>query len=147
MATRRTRIAAVVIGRNEGRRLELSLGSVLEADLPLIYVDSGSSDGSAATARRLDVSVHELDPRRPFSAARARNEGLDEALRRWPEIQNVLFLDGDCVLHPEFPAAATATLDQQSNCAIVTRHLTERHPESPTYNHLSAMDLRGPAAL
>jgi GT2 family glycosyltransferase len=140
-----SRMAAVVIGRNEGERLEPSLRSVQSAGLPLVYVDSGSTDGSPTVARQLNVPVVELDPRRPFSAARGRNEGLDEALRHWPHIDHVLFLDGDCVLDPLFPAAATATFKQHPDCAIVTGHLSERHPEVSIYNRLCAIEWRSPA--
>jgi len=138
-------MAAVVIGRNEGERLEPSLRSVQNAGLPLVYVDSGSADGSPTVARQLGVHIVELDPRRPFSAARGRNEGLDEALRRWPEIEYVMFLDGDCVLNHLFPAAATATFKQDPDCAIVTGHLSERHPEASIYNRLCAIEWRSPA--
>ena len=137
-------MAAVVIGRNEGERLEPSLRSVQQAGLPLVYVDSGSSDGSPELARRLGVAVVELDPSRPFSAARGRNEGTDEALRRWPATEYMLFLDGDCVLDAEFPRAA-AVFDQQPDCAIVTGHLSERHPEASVYNRLCALEWRSPA--
>jgi GT2 family glycosyltransferase len=140
-----SRMAAVVIGRNEGERLEPSLRSVQNAGLPLVYVDSGSSDDSLAVARALEILVVELDPIRPFSAARGRNEGLDEALRHWPEIEYVLFLDGDCVLDPLFPAAAGAAFEQQGDCAIVTGHLSERHPDASIYNRLCAIEWRSPA--
>lgn len=143
--TEKRNLAVIIIGRNEGARLEPSLRSVRDVGLPLIYVDSGSSDGSVDIARRLDVPVHELDPGRPFSAARARNEGLDQALCRWPEIENVLFLDGDCVLCAQFPAAAVATLELHKDCIIVTGHLTERNPEASRYNRLCAIEWRGPA--
>ena len=43
----------------------------------VVYVDSGSTDGSPAAASALGVDVVELDPSLPFSAARARNTGLD----------------------------------------------------------------------
>ena len=140
-----SRMAAVVIGRNEGERLEPSLRSVQNAGLPLVYVDSGSSDDSPAVARQLGIPVVELDPSRPFSAARGRNEGLDEALNRWPEIKHVLFLDGDCVLDPLFPAAAAKTFGQNGDCAIVTGHLSERYPEASIYNRLCAIEWRSPA--
>lgn len=140
-----SRMAAVVIGRNEGERLEPSLRSVQNAGLPLVYVDSGSSDGSLAVARALEILVVELDPIRPFSAGRGRNEGLDEALRHWPETEYVLFLDGDCVLDPLFPAAAEAAFGQQDDCAIVTGHLSERHPDASIYNRLCAIEWRSPA--
>jgi GT2 family glycosyltransferase len=138
-------MAAVVIGRNEGERLEPSLRSVQNAGLPLVYSDSGSTDGSSTIARQLGVPVVELDPSRPFSAARGRNEGLDEALRRWPDLDYVLFLDGDCVLDPLFPSAAAMAFEQQPDCAIVTGHLAERHPEASIYNRLCAIEWRSPA--
>jgi GT2 family glycosyltransferase len=141
----RTNMAAVVIGRNEGERLEPSVRSVQAAGLPVVYVDSGSSDGSSAVARGLGVPAVELDPGRPFSAARGRNEGLEEVLRRWPAINSILFLDGDCVLDPDFPLAAAATFEQNPDCAVVTGHLTERHPEASVYNRLCAIEWRGPA--
>jgi GT2 family glycosyltransferase len=96
-------------------------------------------------ARQLEVPVVELDPSRPFSAARGRNEGLDEAVRRWPDIAYILFLDGDCVLDPLFPAAAAATFENHSDCAIVTGHLSERHPDASIYNRLCAIEWRSPA--
>ena len=138
-------IAAVVIGRNEGERLEPSLRSVREAGLSVVYVDSGSTDGSPNLARRLDIPIVELDSARPFSAGRGRNEGVDEALRRWPGAAYVLFLDGDCILDLGFPAAAAVTLDQHADCAIVTGHLSERYPDASIYNRLCAIEWRSPA--
>lgn len=138
-------MAAVVIGRNEGERLAASLRSALDAGLPVVYADSGSTDGSCEVARALGVAVVELDPGRPFSAGRGRNEGLEEARRRWPQIQYVLFLDGDCVLEPGFPAAAVAMLEESAECAIVTGHLSERHPDASIYNRLCAIEWRSPA--
>jgi GT2 family glycosyltransferase len=140
-----TNMAAVVIGRNEGERLEPSLRSAQSARLPVVYVDSGSTDGSASVASKLDIAVVELDPSRPFSAARGRNEGLREALRRWPEIDYVMFLDGDCVLNPDFPVRAARTFEQYPDCAIVTGHLTERSPEASIYNRLCSIEWRSPA--
>lgn len=138
-------MVGVVIGRNEGQRLAPSLNSMRAAGLPLVYVDSGSKDDSPSIARALAIPVVELDPARPFSAARGRNEGVAEALRRWPDIEFVLFLDGDCVLEPGFPVAAMQTFEQHKDCAIVTGHLSERHPEASVYNRLCAIEWRSPA--
>ena len=140
---RGSRIAVVVIGRNEGERLIASLQSVQKADLPVIYVDSGSSDGSPGRARSLGLHVVELDPARPFSAARGRNEGLSEAARLWPQTQYVMFLDGDCILEPDFPAAAAEKFDEDPQCAIVTGHLSERSENSSIYNRMCAIEWRG----
>ncbi len=138
-------LAAVVIGRNEGERLRPSLESVRAAGLPLVYVDSGSRDGSAAVARSLGIPVVELDPKRPFSAARGRNEGLSEAERRWPDLEFIMFLDGDCVLDPGFPSTALSTFGAHPDCAIVTGHLSERSPDASIYNRLCAIEWRSPA--
>jgi GT2 family glycosyltransferase len=138
-------MVAVVIGRNEGERLSPSLSSVQAAGLSSVYVDSGSTDGSPALARGHGIPVVELDPSRPFSAARGRNEGLAEALQRWPDAAYVLFLDGDCVLDPGFPPAAISTFGDETDCAIVTGHLSERAPEASIYNRLCALEWRSPA--
>jgi GT2 family glycosyltransferase len=138
-------ISAVVIGRNEGPRLVPSLQSVAAAGLRLVYADSGSRDGSAAAAQQLGLVTIELDPARPLSAARGRNEGLAEAMRRWPSTMFLMFLDGDCVLDVNFPSAALRTFEQHPDCAIVTGHLTERHPDASVYNRLCAIEWRSPA--
>jgi GT2 family glycosyltransferase len=137
-------MAAVVIGRNEGGRLKSSLLSVQAAGLPLVYADSGSTDGSVDVACDLGVPVVALDPGRPFSAGRGRNEGLDEVLQRWPETKFVLFLDGDCTLDPDFASAAATTFEQHRECAIVTGHLSERFPDRSIYNRLCAIEWRSP---
>lgn len=138
-------MVAVVIGRNEGARLPASLKSAQDAGLPSIYVDSDSTDDSVASARRLSVPVLELSRDRPFSAARARNEGLTEALRLWPATQFVMFLDGDCILKRNFPGHAITAFVEQPKCGIVTGHLSERRPEASIYHRLCAIEWRGPA--
>ena len=69
-------VAAVAIGRNEGARLRACLSSLQGQADPIVYVDSGSTDGSVAAARALGADVVELDMSVPFTAARARNAGL-----------------------------------------------------------------------
>ena len=72
-------LGIVTIGRNEGDRLRRCLDSLVGRGLPVVYVDSNSTDGSVELARSLGVSVVELDLSRPFTAARARNEGFRTA--------------------------------------------------------------------
>ena len=138
-------IAAVVIGRNEGKRLAECLQSVAAAGLDAVYVDSGSTDDSLAIAGALGVLAVSLDPGRPFSAARGRNAGLEEAVRRWPGTEFVQFLDGDCILEPAFPSAALAHFAGHPDCAIVTGHLSERYPDASVYNRLCAIEWRSPS--
>ena len=69
-------IAAVVIGRNEGKRLIGCLQSIGPDGISIVYVDSGSTDGSAEVADRLGAFVVRLGFGQSFTAARARNEGF-----------------------------------------------------------------------
>jgi glycosyltransferase involved in cell wall biosynthesis len=69
-------IGVVAIGRNEGERLRACLASARRDCAAVVYVDSGSTDGSAELAKSLGVHVVDLDLSKPFTAARARNEGF-----------------------------------------------------------------------
>ena len=140
-------VGIVVIGRNEGERLKASLASTAASGCTVVYVDSGSSDGSADFARAASIRVVELDPRSAFSAARARNEGF-ECLRSIESgIRYVQFLDGDCTLSPGWLGAAATELDGDPNCAVVSGHLQESHPESSIYNRLCALEWKSPAGV
>jgi len=75
-------IDAVVIGRNEGARLIACLTSLQGQVRRIIYVDSGSSDGSPDKARDLGAEVVDLDMSLPFTAARARNAGLAQIIAK-----------------------------------------------------------------
>jgi glycosyltransferase involved in cell wall biosynthesis len=89
-------LGIVVIGRNEGERLVRCLRSI-EAAAAVVYVDSGSTDGSAERAAALGATVVPLDMSRPFTAARARNSGR-HALPE--DCRLIQFVDGDCALQP-----------------------------------------------
>jgi GT2 family glycosyltransferase len=135
----------VVIGRNEGERLMACLRDLLLQRRPILYVDSGSSDGSADAARALGVAVLPLDPARPFTAARARNEGAQALLRQHPSLAFVQFLDGDCLIAPGWLAAAEAALQADGACAVVFGHLKEKFPQASIYNLLCALEWRSPS--
>ena len=140
-----SRAGIIVIGRNEGARLDACLVSLQTAGSPIVYVDSGSSDGSVTRARPLCEQVVELDPARPFSAARARNEGFAALLAAHPQLAYVQFLDGDCTLLPGWLEAAAAALDAEPERAIVIGALQERHPDASIYNRMCALEWRSPA--
>ncbi|MEM9736625.1 MAG: glycosyltransferase, partial [Pseudomonadota bacterium] len=99
-------IAAVIIGRNEGERLERCLASVVGRVDLVIYVDSGSTDGSREVARAQGAEVIELDLTRPFTAARARNAGFHRAMARETAPTLIQFIDGDCELRDGWLEAA-----------------------------------------
>jgi len=125
---------AVVIGRNEGARLAAALGAVIGVARHVVYVDSGSRDDSVAQARALGVQVHELDPTRPFSAARARNEGFAALGPGRAEL--VQFVDGDCVLQPNWPATALDFMASHPRAGLVFGRQFEAAPDASVYNAL-----------
>lgn len=125
----------VAIGRNEGERLKRCLMSAREAAV-LVYVDSGSTDGSVAFARSLGVAVVELDTSCGFTAARARNAGFRRLRELAPELAHVQFVDGDCELAAGWLAAAQAFLAANPGAAAVFGRRRERHPERSIYNRI-----------
>ena len=110
------RVDAVVIGRNEGARLEACLTSLIPQVARVVYVDSGSEDGSVALATALGVEVVALDIVQPFTAARARNAGV-AALG--PGVDCIQFVDGDCVVARDWVATGLAALQEDADLALV----------------------------
>ncbi len=134
-------VGIVVIGRNEGERLRKCLKSIRESTSSrLVYVDSGSSDDSLAIARSFEAGVLELDPRSPFSAARARNEGFRYLKTLSQEIQFVQFVDGDCILMPDWLDHAREALREDLRRAAVLGHVQELNPDATPYNRLCALE-------
>lgn len=137
-------LGVVAIGRNEGERLSRCLNSVIGRDVTLVYVDSGSADGSIELARSLGVEVVELDLSRPFSAARARNEGLDRLVSIDPNVRFVQFVDGDCEVVGDWLERASRVLDEQPDVAVVCGRRRERYPEQTIYNRLADLEWDSP---
>jgi GT2 family glycosyltransferase len=133
-------LGAVAIGRNEGERLRRCLESLRGQCPTLVYVDSGSQDGSAATARALGVEVVELDPAAPFTAARARNEGFRRLREKWPGIELVQFVDGDCELAPGWMVAAREAILARPEIAVVCGRRRERFRDATVYNRLCDLE-------
>lgn len=129
-------VAAIVIGRNEGDRLKACLASLQGSVKPLVYVDSGSTDGSVEAAREFGADVVELDMAVPFTAARARNTGLARAIEIAPATRLIQFLDGDCTLHPDWIGTAQAALAADSDLAVVCGRRREKYPEASLWNRL-----------
>lgn len=129
-------IGVVVIGRNEGDRLKRCLESILPFAPSAVYVDSGSTDGSTVMARRLGANVVELDMSRPFTAARARNEGFRRLLDLHPDTEFVQFVDGDCEVVAGWLVAARDFLLSHPSHAVVCGRRRERFPQRSVYNRL-----------
>jgi glycosyltransferase involved in cell wall biosynthesis len=126
----------VLIGRNEGDRLIRCLASIVGQAPVIVYVDSGSSDGSCEVARSRGVEVIELDTSIPFSAARARNAGFEWICQQRPDLQYVQFIDGDCEVVAGWLAAAAAQLAQNPEVVAVCGWRRERYPERSAFNRI-----------
>jgi GT2 family glycosyltransferase len=101
----------------------------------MIYVDSGSTDGSVAAARAAGAEVVALDMTQPFTAARARNAGFSVLMARGaPEF--VQFIDGDCVLQPGWIPAARAFLTANPKAGVVCGRRREIRPDASIWNRL-----------
>lgn len=140
-------VGIVVIGRNEGERLALCLDSVGRHGDRIVYVDSGSTDGSVAMATARGVEVVSLDPATPFTAARARNAGVARAVGRWPGLSLIQFIDGDCELDPDWLRVAVGTLAARPRVGAVHGRRRERFPDATIYNRLCDMEWDGPAGI
>lgn len=129
-------IGAVAIGRNEGERLRRCLQSLQTGLKHIVYVDSGSTDGSVEMAESLGVLVIQLDMKQSFTAARARNAGLGALLQQHPELEYVQFVDGDCEVQPEWLSKAFSFMQANIDFAAVCGRRRERFPHKSIYNQL-----------
>lgn len=129
-------VGAVAIGRNEGERLEVCLRSLRDQAAHLVYVDSGSTDASVEFARSIGAEVVELDPSVSFTAARARNAGVQRLLQVAPDLQYAQLIDGDCELVDGWIDQAADFLDKNEEYAAAAGRLRERFPEASVYNYL-----------
>lgn len=131
-----SKFGVVVIGRNEGVRLKTCLASVIDQAAQVVYVDSGSTDGSVALAQEMGVSVVALDMTIPFTAARARNEGVSRLCALKPDVAYIQFVDGDCEVAEGWLERAVDFLDRHVDVAVVCGRRRERFPERSLYNTL-----------
>ncbi|RYH06552.1 glycosyltransferase [Tropicimonas sp. IMCC6043] len=136
-------VCAIAIGRNEGARLVLCLNSLKPRVTRMIYVDSGSTDGSVEAARAIGAEVVELDMVSPFTAARARNAGF-ERLRALGLPEFVQFIDGDCEINPGWIEAALAVMEANQKLGVVCGRLSERFPDASIYNRLADAEWDAP---
>jgi GT2 family glycosyltransferase len=132
-----SRLGIVAIARNEGERLRRCLASLAASGAPVVYVDSGSTDGSVDLARSRGVEVVELDLSRPFTAARSRNAGFERLLELNPGLEFVQFLDGDCEIADGWLERAVEALDARPEAAVVFGLRHERFPDRSLYNRLT----------
>lgn len=137
-------VGVVAIGRNEGDRLRQCLSSVMGRAAQVVYVDSGSTDGSVDLARSLGAEVVALDLSIPFTAARARNAGFACLLELLPQAEFVQFVDGDCEVVSGWLEHAVEALREHPDWAVVCGRRRERFPDATLYNRLCDMEWNTP---
>ena len=130
-------VSVVVIGKNEGMRLERCLKSVRRMSCKgfrteVIYVDSGSIDNSIELANRLGATTIALNSLHP-TAALGRNVGW-----RLAQGNFILFLDGDTVLDPHFVAESLPDFTEKT--AVVWGHRRELFPSASVYQRVLDLD-------
>lgn len=140
----RDSVGAVVIGRNEGERLKQCMKSVLGQIDKILYVDSGSTDGSAEYVKSIGVDVLPLDMNLPFSAARARNIGFKLLNEKNDELQYIQFIDGDCQCCEGWLVYAYTYLQNNETVAVVAGKRSEKYPEKSIYNMLCDIEWNTP---
>ncbi|MEM9218714.1 MAG: glycosyltransferase [Cyanobacteria bacterium P01_F01_bin.150] len=133
-------VGLIAIGRNEGERLKRCLASVKNQLAHIVYVDSGSTDGSVELVQSLGVEVVSLDLSVPFTAARARNTGFRRLLEINPSIQFVQFVDGDCEVVEGWLAVAHQALMEHESWAVVCGRRREKFPHQSVYNLLCDLE-------
>jgi mycofactocin glycosyltransferase len=133
-------VTAIVPVLDGGERLA-DLVAVLVAEGPVIVVDDGSRDGSAARAEAAGARVIN-NHGRPGPAG-ARNAGLDAAAT-----ELVAFLDADCVVAPGWRRGLATLIDADPQLALVAPRVRSLPLETAIGRYerrVSPLDL-GPAA-
>jgi len=137
-------IAFVAIGKNEGERLRRCIASLQKESSRVVYVDSGSTDGSVEFAAGAGANVISLDTSRKFNMSRARNAGLQAAIGEWRGLRYVHFIDGDCELIPGWAGAAEEFLDGRPDVVAACGRRRERFPERSVFNRLCGVEWNTP---
>ena len=137
-------LSIVVIGLNEQDRLRAALDAIFACkpkgyDLEVLYVDSGSVDGSVEIANSVSgVQVLQLDSGKP-SAARARNAGLRRARGVYVQL-----VDGDSVIQPRWLDMALDVLERSPEVSCVFGQCIEMYPDQSIYMKVCGLDWHMP---
>jgi hypothetical protein len=91
-------------------------------------------------ARAMGVGVVELDPTVPFTAARARNAGLEGLLKAAPALELVQFVDGDCEVVAGWLERAQREFATDAGFGVVCGRRRERYPDRSIYNRLCDLE-------
>ena len=120
-------ISIVIIGRNEAGNIIDCIMSALLVDYPqdkleILYVDTGSTDGSQDIAKSTGINVIEVSSKAP-SASLARNRGMEVSCH-----EIIHFVDGDMTIQPAYLKKAVRRLAHGDVICVIGR-VIERHAD------------------
>lgn len=107
------------------------------------YVDSNSSDGSRELAASTGATVIPLETG-PYTPARGRRVGLEELVKARPDLEFVQFIDGDCLLEPDWVETALKYLDEHPKVGAVFGRRREERMRESLYSRLMDIDWEHP---
>jgi glycosyltransferase involved in cell wall biosynthesis len=118
-------VSIAIIGKNEAANIRECILSVLEMDYPqelleIMYIDTGSTDGTQEIAKTLGVRVVEVLSKTP-SAALARNIGLSESRN-----EIIHFIDGDMTIASSYLRKAVDKLASGDMVCVFGRVVEKR---------------------
>lgn len=123
-----TPVSVVIIGRNEAGNISECVSSALNMEYPrelleVIYVDTGSTDGTQDIARAAGARVIEAKSPLPC-ASLGRNTGLKESKHGV-----IHFVDGDMTIAPGYLKKAVERLEAGDAASVIGR-VVERRAET-----------------
>ena len=124
-----SRVTCVIPVFNGERYLSATIESVLQqtgADLEIIVVDDGSTDGTRAVAERFGNSVHYVYQVNNGPAS-ARNRGIEMASGEF-----IAFLDADDLWHPRKTQIQLARFAERPELMMCTAHMQNFLSEDKT---------------
>lgn len=140
-------VGFVVIGRNEGERLRACLRSIEPVCRTIVYVDSRSDDDSVEIARSFGTRIVELGADDFLTAASGRTAGLKVLRTSFPGCSYVHFIDGDCVLQPDWLDHALEFISKNDRAAVTCGTRFEARPDDSIYNTILNEEWNTPPGL
>lgn len=125
------------VGRKKRERLVHRLSSLEPTHRSVVHVDYASTNDGTEGAGALGALVADIDIGRPFTPARACAEGFARPRTDLPNLERMLFLDGDCELEDGFIEAANGLIDSFGAFAEVCAWRCKRVSDASHYNLLT----------
>jgi len=136
-----SKLGVVIEGFNEGDKFKRCLKSLENKNCLIVYVDSGSTDGSLELAKLHNLLIVNLDVSTiPFNCARARNAGFDKLLEVDSSIEYIQFIDADCEMDITWLQYAIECFDEDGTLGVICGRLREKYRNISIYGRLCDME-------